>query len=599
VRAVLAESTAVISPPNPSPLDAGARRATCERLFEVSKGRMGPLVVARLLEGTRAGRVAVMRRVPLALVDTLGSAIERAESIAHPRLSKLLGVVHSDGEAFLASEYVDGVTLEEFRAAAADATQPPDPSIAVRIVRDALEGAAACSNLLTKRGAEPGMRYLFEDSVWIASYGETLLADAGIWNVIEKAFIAGQSPAQSGSRLALTGEPFDVSTEQDDVVVAGTWLCELAVGQTAAGAPSDPRARARALNEALAARGVDGGHALVAIVARALDRRSGVHFEGPAAMAAALSRLPETLIASEQSVMAELVRLLGAKLELRRLRLSMSDRDATGPSEAGAEATQFFRVADFARTESRDTARPLRPESRETVRPAQPELRETVRPLQAESNAAAKPLQVDSPGAEARPQTESEDTALPAQAKSPDAPLPLPTESPGAPPAQAESPDARVALQIASADHAQALLDRSDDGPAERPSENLRRHALPPIPVPPRPAPDIAPSLGFYPPIFLAADTHDGDDATQFYRSAGKGVLPNPEPERLATEASIDGSMAEGPEILPAPAASRTRLWAYVIVFSAGVAVGSLATRLLWHAPVAERTSEAGALKQR
>ncbi len=59
--------------------------------------------------------------------------MDSARCIAHPNITRLLGIVWLDGAPQLASEYVDGVSLHELTRTFAGQATPIEPRVAARI----------------------------------------------------------------------------------------------------------------------------------------------------------------------------------------------------------------------------------------------------------------------------------------------------------------------------------------------------------------------------------------------------------------------------------------------------------------------------------
>src|SRR5688572_2279741 len=85
----------------------------CEVLFELEARETGPIQLGRLLRGTNAGRLVVLRPVEATLLPACVRSVEASRGIAHPRLGKVLGFVSAGGQRYIASEYMEGCTLAE------------------------------------------------------------------------------------------------------------------------------------------------------------------------------------------------------------------------------------------------------------------------------------------------------------------------------------------------------------------------------------------------------------------------------------------------------------------------------------------------------
>ena len=128
--------------------------AQCEALFKLFDGPTGWLRLGRLLKGHEAGRLVLLREASAEHDEVaLSQAVDSARCIAHPNITKLLGIVWLDGAPQLASEYVDGVSLLELTRTFAGQATPIEPRVAARIICDALSAVASAKDLLRGAGA--------------------------------------------------------------------------------------------------------------------------------------------------------------------------------------------------------------------------------------------------------------------------------------------------------------------------------------------------------------------------------------------------------------------------------------------------------------
>jgi hypothetical protein len=281
--------------------------APCELLLKLFTGQRGAVHLGRLLRGGDAGRFVLLREVADAAVGTLASDVDIARSIAHPKLLKLLGVLRSEGHAYLASEYVPGVALTELRDAVRKTGVPIRASVAARIVRDALDASTIASKLLRDAAGIDTVNAFHPDAIWIAEFGETLLS-----------LVAPEQPV--GGSIAPSGAGTDSAVGL---------IMQLATGLSPTQVLSEgvsahfPAALAEALSSALA---------------RAARSRS----DGEAALLDALNALPGPLLANEEQVKQELQRMVAGALLLRR---GLQGVDQHGDGELGAnEATVIGRL---------------------------------------------------------------------------------------------------------------------------------------------------------------------------------------------------------------------------------------------------------------
>jgi len=255
-----------------------------ELLYELSRSRLGTLALARSVGGREAGRPVVLRALPASTLSQLEVPLTRATSIAHPRLLKTLGVTRIDGDAYLVSEYVDGLPLVELARPMHAAATSVMPEVALRITLDALLAVAAAREELSRFGIRALPRCLYPDTAWVASFGETLLSDAGLAHELASA------------------RPSPGPDQESDVFAAGSLLWELLSGQQLSdGAPIEPLASSTLLPNPAP---------LLSLVSRAVTLDATQRFPSVEAMAEAIQELPVQLIGSDAEVRAAVEALI-------------------------------------------------------------------------------------------------------------------------------------------------------------------------------------------------------------------------------------------------------------------------------------------------
>ncbi|HEY4104587.1 MAG TPA: hypothetical protein VGM44_11885 [Polyangiaceae bacterium] len=297
-------------------------RPKSEILFEIFGGTLGRVQLGRMLSGNDVGRLVLLRELPGPPAAEFELEVEQVKSIAHPRLAKTLGIFRAAETWQLASEYISGVSLFELCQTIANRGEKMDPAVAARVMLDALEGLVAARELLPNAAST---RCIFAESIWVADFGETFLAEVLSSALLARAKLEGSDETSSTN-----------SVEDRDLAVAGLLLLELACGSTEPSALENPLVPT----------------ALRDVIARATGMRQAPRFTSLGAFVGALSALD--VIASDDAVSEELRRLMGSVLEIRRQKLAMTERVAEQPSEQ--DETKFFRAA--ARNPQRDTARP-------------------------------------------------------------------------------------------------------------------------------------------------------------------------------------------------------------------------------------------------
>lgn len=265
------------------------------RLFQ---GQRGAVHLGRLTKGDDAGRFVLLRELAAHEVQLLATEIDLARSIAHPKLLKLIGCVRSERHTYLASEYVPGVALTEVRAALRKQHATLPAAVAVRIVLDALTASLAARERLSAASGIDASSAFHPDAIWIAEFGETLVTPVPTGEQQ-----SGRTPYTSSA--ANTGPGL---------------IMELATGLSPA------RLLGQGLGEHLPAPLADA-------LAKALARHVAAGDDTEAVLVQALLELPDELVATEQDVERTLVRLVGPRLESRRL-LCAVDGDQAGSDDA-------------------------------------------------------------------------------------------------------------------------------------------------------------------------------------------------------------------------------------------------------------------------
>lgn len=300
-------------------------------LFEMFNGALGSVHLGRLLKGHDAGRLVTLRKVRGNVPPDFAAAADLARSIAHPKLAKVLGVVRERDATYLASEHISGVTLFELGRQASNRQLPVAPAVAVRIIIDALAAASVAQELLESAlHAEP-VRCVYPESIWIADYGETFVSEVLVAPLLAQPS-AGAAPHS------------ELSVAAGDVRAAALELARLTCAGLSADDPLDTDLSS--LPEELQE-----------VLTRALGHGSMVGYPNLEAFLDALAGLDPSLIAAEEEVGAELLRLMGTVLNVRRQKLDMLERGSTASDiEDQGDETKFFRLA--VKTEQRATARP-------------------------------------------------------------------------------------------------------------------------------------------------------------------------------------------------------------------------------------------------
>lgn len=300
----------------------------CVTLFELFRGGAGPVQLGRLHDGRDAPRLVSLRRLANLPTRELESAASRAQGVSHPRLAKLFGTYQHEDAWYVASEYISGVTLFELGQTAVQQRNPVDPSVAVRLVLDALRVTAEAAQLIEE--STISARCLYPESLWISDSGELFLAELLVAPVLART-------TTGASYVAVTA---GMSAPASDVRAAAVELARLSCGRLMNGNPASWHTR-------------ELPDELSQLLLRAVSGSPGV--ETPAAFAHALSALSPQLIAEREAVRAEVERLMGPERLRRQEQLATLQEDAVD-----GDTTQVFRAAPAPPVPSFDRATPAK-----------------------------------------------------------------------------------------------------------------------------------------------------------------------------------------------------------------------------------------------
>ncbi|HET9959426.1 MAG TPA: hypothetical protein VFQ61_33275 [Polyangiaceae bacterium] len=400
----------------------------CEAIFELFEGPLGRTRLGRLYGSGHGGRLVTLRplrsRVPAQLLS-------RARQVAHPRLTKVLGLSTIDGAPHLVSEYIEGASVFELLRAAREKGSRVDPRVAVRVVLDALKASSAAKELL-QSGEDPAQGAVLADALWIAHFGETLLMDAGV-----SACVCGSNDPLINAQ-ALGG----------DVVFQASVLLDAFLSNRATEAVTHDR-DVGALPD-VGSLPPELGQLLL----RFAKPEPGASAQ---AFIADLEALPRSWIAQEMELGQALTRHLGPVLELRRHKLLMLERDAGGSSEDESEVTRFFTPLNLEKEGQHDTVRPAAPDAVPAGPPESPSKALT-------ETANARSSEEPSESAEGEPEIER----AAAEGASSDRPAPRPS-FPSVPQSSSEQP-----LEPRSVESGPpAAVESEEDTPALRRSRRL------------------------------------------------------------------------------------------------------------------------------
>ncbi len=277
-----------------------------ELLMELSHGRLGSLQLARAT-ARNAARQLVLRQVSSELVAPLQPSVRRASGVAHPRWLKTVGLVTTDGAAYVASEYVAGLPLVDLLRVMRTVELSMVPEVALRITLDALHAVSAARTVLGRHDEHGTLRYLYADSTWVATFGETLLAEPGIAQVVARAN-AGVTTPEGGAADCTWQSPEERAghgpSDASDVFAAGGMLWELLSGRSLP-APREGSSSAPLPRQGNAER--SGRRLLppiVELITRALSPDVRTRFADVDDMADAIESLPARWLGTDAQVQA-------------------------------------------------------------------------------------------------------------------------------------------------------------------------------------------------------------------------------------------------------------------------------------------------------
>ncbi len=311
----------------------------CETLFELFSTAHGSASVGRMLKGVDTGRFVLLREARVDLSVQALAAIDVSRSLAHPRFAKLLGAIRTADCHYVASEYIPGVSLFELTLAVRKRSTTINPAVAVHLICDALKCAASAQKSLSSTAGVDYVRCIFPDTIWIAEFGDVLLTEVGVAPHLVRAL----------------EESADIAAAKD-LMAAAVELFHLASGRVISAETTQKL-----------------GEYLPAPLADVLETAMGVKGKTPFAtldeFIAALSGLPEEFTASDEQVCAELARVAGPAMELRRRKLALFERGAASQSEEEEDSTKFYRTASPEKRTSNTTRPPPPDESSPTAPP--------------------------------------------------------------------------------------------------------------------------------------------------------------------------------------------------------------------------------------
>ena len=214
----------------PTPM-AGRQFGNYRIIREIGHGGMGAVYLARRTDGEFEQEVALkIVRQSIAenqMIERFRRERQILASLNHPNIAKLLdGGVSENGEPFLAMEYVQGETIEEY---VAERSLSINETLSL-FLRVCSAVAYAHRNLVVHRDIKPG-------NILVTKSGEPKLLDFGLAKLIDEGLGHDVTTTQTEFRALtpayaspeqLKGEPITTSS---DVYSLGVLLYELLTGE--------------------------------------------------------------------------------------------------------------------------------------------------------------------------------------------------------------------------------------------------------------------------------------------------------------------------------------------------------------------------------
>lgn len=317
---------------------------------ELTAGGIGTLWLGRLVAGAEAGRTVLLRRMPKERfsakdIDALKKVAKAYSKVRHPSLVKLLGVVEQDDDIISVSEHLDGARWCDLMRCAITTDTPLSATVAVRVILDAARATLTAHRLAAESGLFPAERLLVSESIFVASFGGTLLTETGVLAALTRCTQSRSIPAVVAQLAPEELEGSKPSKGSPEVFSLGVLLWEALanrylvsrdeVGQTL----EDLQSRAVTPLNQFERFGIPVPDALTEIVRVATHRQPSQRFASVNEFVSALEDLPTHFLATEHLVActlreqaAELLREFRAEPSQASLTLPFSEVRGSGAS---------------------------------------------------------------------------------------------------------------------------------------------------------------------------------------------------------------------------------------------------------------------------
>jgi len=259
-------------------------------------------------------------------VDMFLDEARLAARIHHPNVVPILEIGESDQGYYLVMEYIEGDTAARLLARSAHGTGRLPPSVALRIVLDALTGLHAAHEIKDddRKPLELVHRDVSPQNILVGVDGVTRITDFGVARAASR--LATTRSGQLKGKLAYMAPEQARGTEMDrraDIFAMGAVMWELLAGKRLFKGEGEAETLNRVLFEPIPLlRDLDPSTPLAIedICTRALQRDRSFRFASAAEMADALERTSRSLhcLASAREVAAYVDTVIGQEISQQR-----------------------------------------------------------------------------------------------------------------------------------------------------------------------------------------------------------------------------------------------------------------------------------------
>ncbi|UJR78790.1 serine/threonine-protein kinase [Sandaracinus amylolyticus] len=325
---------------------SGRRLGRYEVLVQLASGGMATVYVARAQGVAGFERLVAIKVLHPHLahdeefISMFLDEARLAARIRHPNVVPTLDISDTEGDGyFLVMEYIEGDHLGALLREAARAHTPIPPSIAARLVIDALEGLGAAHTLTDQDGHALGIvhRDVSPHNVLIGSDGVARITDFGVAKAEVR--LSSTRDGQFKGKLSYMA-PEQASSgradQRSDLFSMGIVLWETLTGRRLFRADNNGELLNRLLNEAIVPPStyVPEAAAFDAICARALERDSDARFQTADEFVQAIEDAAVACggVASPRAVGRLVRELLGPKIDAQNARIRAAT-DTLGRAE--------------------------------------------------------------------------------------------------------------------------------------------------------------------------------------------------------------------------------------------------------------------------